>query len=410
MSTLSFRILSCLLPLCLVLMSWAAGQEPGAVSPVGFYGAPTSGPVPLEVHFHHQCDESVEQSVSKWEWVFGDGDSSEDPDTSHIYEASGRYTVSLTVTMENGDKHTSTREDYIAAGDVSSANDGDVTQVETAPEDEMKRSEEADASVLGDGLVFIHHSCGENWLNSGLHNAIVAKDYVGTRNDITYGVDLEPDAGRPDSLGDVPGDLTDMHHWILWFNDYFDAVTDQGQNRIVIFKSCFPNSHVDGAGEEPGDPFSDWKTVANYRAVFRHPAGFGRPYEMEGTQYLALQDVFARNPQTLFIFVSAPPECWTETDSMIAAHARTFNNWVKGEWLRSYKSETGLNNVAVFDWFDVLAEPEAGSFHPNQLRREYGGNAGDSHPNDQANDTSTRLFVSGKNNFIDQAWAAFQSR
>ena len=109
-----------------------------------------------------------------------------------------------------------------------------------------------------DDLVFVHHSCGANWLSNSLHNALLAKDYIDERNDVYYGTDLPPDAGRPDSLGSVPGDHTDMCHWVPWFNDYLAGLKIQGcatgVNRIVMFKSCYPNSAV-GADTGPGDPF-----------------------------------------------------------------------------------------------------------------------------------------------------------
>ena len=121
-----------------------------------------------------------------------------------------------------------------------------------------------------DDLIFIHHSCGQNWLNDGLHDALLAKDYIDERNDITYGTDIPPDNGRPDSLAPTPGDKTDMNHWILWFNDYLNGVkahgAEDGYNRIIMFKSCFPNSNITSDGAEPGDPFSSSKTLANYKA------------------------------------------------------------------------------------------------------------------------------------------------
>ena len=52
-------------------------------------------------------------------------------------------------------------------------------------------------TATDDDLIFIHHSCGSNWLSNSLHDALLAKDYVDERNDITYGTDMPPDAGRP---------------------------------------------------------------------------------------------------------------------------------------------------------------------------------------------------------------------
>ncbi len=66
-----------------------------------------------------------------------------------------------------------------------------------------------------------------------------------------------------------------------------------------------------------------------------------------------------------------------------------------------------MNNVAVFDWFDVLAYPDDDSSHPNRLKQEYGGDSGDSHPNVDANEYSTDIFARNPDNFIDNAWNNF---
>jgi hypothetical protein len=265
-----------------------------------------------------------------------------------------------------------------------------------------------------DDLVFIHHSSGENWLNSGLNDALLAKDYIDERNDITYGTVLPPDPGRPASMGDVPGDNTNMNHWILWFNDYLDQVkhygSEDGTNRIIMFKSCFPISDVYSEGTEPGDPFSEDQTLANYRAVYRHPDGPGGTYSVDGTVYSPLEDVFARHPEILFIPVTAPPLCYGCTDDANAHRARIFNTWLKTEWLSSYRTaHPGLSNVAVFDWFDFLANPDDFPDTPNRLKEAYGGTSDDSHPNETANAASTVVFATGPNNFLDSAWLAFST-
>jgi len=285
-------------------------------------------------------------------------------------------------------------------------------------------------SLPENGLVFIHHSVGSNWLNDGLHDALLAKSYIDERNDITYGTRLEPDPGRPGSLGDVPGDLTDMHHWILWFNDYLQGIRtyqnvdgidrylrrlgiteSSGFNRIIMFKSCYPNSNVTSDGDEPGDPFSASKTLANYMAVYRHPDGPGNTYTYNGESYSPLEDIFASNPDVLFIAVTAPPLHYAPSDATNDANAhraRLFNNWLKQEWLPVYNTtHPGLDNVAVFDFFDVLAYPDDHPDHPNRLRAEYGGESGDSHPNTAANVEATTVFAAGENAFLDQMWGVF---
>jgi hypothetical protein len=270
-----------------------------------------------------------------------------------------------------------------------------------------------------DDLVFIHHSCGQNWLgqtNGNLSGALAAKDYIDEVNDIYYGDDLAPDSGRRDSLASVPGDKTDMSHWVYWFNDYLGGIKSfeaaDGVNKIVMFKSCYPASDMGADGAEPGTPFfnsasaSD-KTIANYKAVFRHPSGWGNTYSSGGYTYKALEEVFAANPDTLFIPVTAPPLHNTATDDDNAHRARLFNEWLENEWQASYKAATGLNNVAVFDWFDVLANPDDAATWPNRLKEIYGGASGNSHPNQTANLYSTQVFASGEGNFIDAAYANY---
>ena len=268
-----------------------------------------------------------------------------------------------------------------------------------------------------DDFIFIHYSCGSNWLNNGgLHLALIAKDYINESNEITYGSDPLPDPGRPDSLAPTPGNLTDMNHWVPWFNDYLGQVKTwychNGVNRIIMFKSCYPASNIGSDGTEPGYPFSISKTTVNYKAVFRHPDGPGHTYShTNGYTYRPLEDVFADNPDTLFIFCTAPPLCWTASSDDNAHRAREFNNWAKGEWLDSYNAaHPGLNNVAVFDWFDFLAYPDGHHDHPNRLKEEYGVNSGNSHPNTLANQESTAAFATDTNNFIDPVWLLFSSQ
>lgn len=265
--------------------------------------------------------------------------------------------------------------------------------------------------------VFMHHSCGANWLSNSLNAALTAKDYIDERNDIYYGTTMSQDAGRPASLGSTPGDNTNMNHWILWFNDYLDHIRvhacANGYNRIVMFKSCYPISHIGSDGAEPGSPFSGTQSLVNYKSVYRHPSGPGNTYSNGGYTYKPLEDIFAENPDVLFIPVTAPPLHYGPSDATndAAAHrARLFNNWLKNEWLAGYEAaHPSLDNVAVFDWFDFLAYPDDHAAHPNRLREEYGGNNGDSHPNSTANAASTVSFATSTDNFLDRAWTAFNT-
>jgi chitodextrinase len=251
--------------------------------------------------------------------------------------------------------------------------------------------------AAGDDLLFIHHSVGLNWLNDELRTVLDGKSYVDEVNESDYGTAVSATAGRTASLGSAPGDSTDLCHWLFWFNDYLAGMKQlgcaDGTNRIIMFKSCFPNSEIVSNGAEPGNPFSEERTLANYRAVFRHPSGSRYTYTYGGYSYYALEDIFAANPNTLFIYVTASPSQWLDN----AGRARAFNNWVKGEWLTNYNTaHPTLHNVAVFDYFNILADPAT-----NTLRPMY--DQGDGHPNAAGNAVATPAFST----FIDSAWTTF---
>lgn len=265
--------------------------------------------------------------------------------------------------------------------------------------------------LAGDNLLFIHHSVGQNWLDNSLREALQAKPYLDGVNEVTYGDQVSPDAGRPDSLGPIQGDSTDMEHWLPWFNDYIGSLgtwqAGGGVNGVVMFKSCFPNSDITDDGVPPGDPFSGDNTLANYEAVYRNAAGGGVAYSSGGYDYYALEDVFAAHPDTLFVAVTAPPLNYAGTTDAAAHRAREFNNWLTTDWLDSYNAAyPALHNVAVFDLFDVLANPDSGS-HPNRLQAAFGGTGGDAHPNVAGDALLTQRFATGADDFLDAAWGAF---
>ena len=140
----------------------------------------------------------------------------------------------------------------------------DVTTESVSEADEANNtgtSPEGDAVVESSAvnLVFIHHSVGENWLNDGLCRALNDRGY--NVADIYYG-------------WREYGDRTDTVDWPLWFTDEVMGLVYQemgnmtapntlrpapGENTIVMFKSCFPNSDV-------GSDISDEK------AIYEQPA------------------------------------------------------------------------------------------------------------------------------------------
>lgn len=236
-------------------------------------------------------------------------------------------------------------------------------------------------------LIFIHHSSGANWLadqNGGLGIALMENNYF--VSDTNYG-------WGPNRIGD----RTDIGHWWEWFcspqrsSEYIKALFREsgqcgtysrmqtppaGDNEIVLFKSCYPNSTLRGDPKDPvpsiernlirgqkaptvPPPASSTRRYLAYRAKSIIKLILGRnkneaAYTISNAKgmYIELLKVFQKYPNKLFIAVTAPPLRF----SSVADNTRAFNSWLANEWLLGYP----LKNVAIFDFYNVLTS-SAGS-------------------------------------------------
>jgi len=105
-------------------------------------------------------------------------------------------------------------------------------------------------------LVFIHHSVGEQWLaDDGGQLGLTLMDNNYFVSDTNYG-------WCPDGCEEAIGDTTDIGHWYDWFvgpgsgaylaglygedgqNSEYSRLDQapEGENEIIMFKSCYPNS------------------------------------------------------------------------------------------------------------------------------------------------------------------------
>jgi hypothetical protein len=244
-------------------------------------------------------------------------------------------------------------------------------------------------------LIFVHHSCGENWLSD--NNGALAKELMKNNyfvSDTNYG-------WGPDSVGD----RTDIINWPEWFceeksakilkalfsengmNSPYarDLKEPDGENQIIMFKSCFPNSNIEGTPNDPPSSGGDGElTVANAKGVYNRLLAF----------FAARQDKF-------FVVVTAPPV----SDSNLAKNARAFNNWLVYEWLKNYK----FKNVFVFDFYNVLTSKNShhrlknGKIeHVSEKGKNtlcYPAASGDDHPSKKGNCKATEEFVPLLNHF-----------
>jgi hypothetical protein len=251
-------------------------------------------------------------------------------------------------------------------------------------------------------LLFIHHSCGGQLLADPGPDAQRAPCVYATHpNGGALRRSLAAAGYRVHeaSYGSAVGEATDLFDWLPKFRSQMDRVlaVDENDrplppgrtNRIVVFKSCFPNSDFAEEGAPPGDPRGPALTLWNAKASLS-----------------TLLPVLAARPDVLFVYVTAPPRAprpepvpfWRALARRLRGRpsaeerlrigsqlARRFNDWVKAPdgWLASRPP-----NVVVFDYFDVLTR------HGQSNVLEYAGiDATDSHPAAAGNEAAAREFV-----------------
>jgi len=247
-------------------------------------------------------------------------------------------------------------------------------------------------------LIFIHHSTGENWLTDGygdLGRSLAEINYY--VSDTNYG-------WGPNGIGD----RTDIPDWEEWFRSgdtgtYMDALINEGdqhadytrtssdpggENQIIMFKSCFPNSDLEGS---PNDlPTADgWLSVGHAKYVYNQ-----------------ILEYFEQHPEKLFVVITAPPL----SDQGNAANARAFNLWLLNDWLE--ENSYPYSNVAVFDFYNVLTGKDGHhtfengeEVHQVASKDTLAYPSGDDHPSKKGSQKATDEFIPLLNYFYNR-WQA----
>ena len=232
-------------------------------------------------------------------------------------------------------------------------------------------------------LIFLHHSTGQILISQGNVRPLFAERGYAfwDHNYNTIGL-TRPDGTRTRTSYDIPeltpgargGGNTDPEGLAVLFAQPVHDPPDNAfsrllQHEVLMFKSCFPNSAIKSEG-----------MLQQHKSL-----------------YMQMRDTIDRHPDKVFILLTSPPLHPNRTTLEDAARARALANW-----LGSDEFLAGHPNLFVFDFFDLLADPET-----NMLRRDYqiDPESTDSHPNALANQTIGPLFV----DFVDEAIRTYRA-
>ncbi len=221
-------------------------------------------------------------------------------------------------------------------------------------------------------ILLMHHSTGANLIQEGgVREGLSALGYEfsdhGYSEQGLYAVRGDPTGAN----FAVPDDNTDPDGWATVFAQPVVAPPTNTLSwmlgyDIVLFKSCFPSSNI-----------TDGEMLSNYKC-----------------HYLSVRATIDRSPDRLFIAFTPPPLVPNKTEPANAARAQ---EWAM--YLTSSEFRGGRRNLAVFDFFSLLADEN------DVPRQEYRGDEWDSHPNRLANETIGPRRV----DFVRQAIVGWQS-
>lgn len=333
--------------LCVCLSFSITGVAMGGV--VQWDRTPQEGVLLFDrVDFNWSLDNSKIDSLTV---DFGDGSVVSLPGDStgvrHIFGREGHFEVNLTVWVEG----------------------------QAFPQGNLDQIQVGRRVVPGLNMMFLHHSTGRLLIKDSGVRSIINQHNNASGTDIRF---WDHDYAYGNAYtGVILPDSTVHPDWIYGYEanniqpvGYYDifcqapAFRDSLFNRhdVIVFK----NDH------STGDIESD-SQLESYKS-----------------DYLAIRDVLDQFPDKLFLMVSGPPRKPGNITNAEADRAREFYDWVQSP---AYMN--GHPNIAYFDLFDALSNPDDPQDpERNMLRPEYRrSTAWDDHPAELANLTIGPVFA-----------------
>lgn len=213
-------------------------------------------------------------------------------------------------------------------------------------------------------VLFIHRSVGRNLLADGGVYGLVDVRGAFSLSDYDQNTDtLHPSASMPHKLGlKFPSGDTKPADYAAIFsattNPAYAPVVDLAMTYdVLVIKSCYPNSQL-----------ADDAALQAAKTAYQTIAGF-----------------FALHPEKHLVIMTTPPLRHNRTDPAAAARARALATWLA--------TTPHGSNVSVFNFFDLLANPE----NAKDANTLYGKYCRwwpfDSHPNKVASKAIAPLLV-----------------
>lgn len=84
-------------------------KDSNKVPVASFVATPMAGNAPIEVSFNAENSFDIDGKIDSYNWKFGDGDTSSDKNTTHIYSNEGEFTATLVIVDNNGANHSFSR-------------------------------------------------------------------------------------------------------------------------------------------------------------------------------------------------------------------------------------------------------------------------------------------------------------
>lgn len=196
--------------------------------------------------------------------------------------------------------------------------------------------------------VFLHHSTGKAVWDGGVPALV-------ERYNMSHGTQyLVDEQDFPSADLNFP-----YHYWNYWVNHgdqefYNDEPTLQHLTQnydVVVWKHCYPATHVEPDCEEPSVG-SDTMCMQNYQL-----------------QYNALRDKMHEYPDNRFIVWTGAANVEAMTMPEYAARGRQWVNWVKNEW------DQPNDNIYVWDFYELQTQGT------DYFLADYALSPEDSHPN-----------------------------